>query len=180
MSRIPLPEPETLPAYFKAMHDGADPENDAARSASRAFAVHPEFFERYMAFYYPFHTNDGVGLVEPRIKELVRLRIATLNGCKLCKAARLDPIHVSEDEAAAGVDNVATATSFTAREKAAIAYAEKMATAHHDITDEDVSAMRRLFSDAEFLELAMMTGQYIGFGRVLATLQLEVVACPID
>jgi hypothetical protein len=39
--------------------------------------------------------------------------------------------------------------------------------------------MRKLFNDAEFLELAMMAGQYIGFGRVLAMLQLEVASCPV-
>jgi alkylhydroperoxidase family enzyme len=54
-----------------------------------------------------------------------------------------------------------------------------MALDHHNIGDEDVARMRTHFSDAEFLELAMMTGQYIGFGRVLAMLQLEVAACPV-
>lgn len=33
-------------------------------------------------------------------------------------------------------------------------------------------------SDAEFLELAMMAGQDIGLGRVLAMLQLEVASRP--
>ncbi len=56
---------------------------------------------------------------------------------------------------------------------------EKVAVAHHDISDADVERMRTLFSDAEFLELTMMTGQYIGFGRVLALLQLEVASCPV-
>ena len=54
-----------------------------------------------------------------------------------------------------------------------------MALDHHNIGDDDVANMRRHFSDAEFLELSMMAGQYIGFGRVLAMLQLEVAACPI-
>ena len=44
---------------------------------------------------------------------------------------------------------------------------------------QTLTAMRRHFSDVEFLELSMMAGQYIGFGRVLAMLQLEVAACPI-
>jgi alkylhydroperoxidase family enzyme len=88
------------------------------------------------------------------------------------------PEVVAESEAAAGVDN-ADAADFTPRERAAIHFAEKMAVDHHNIGDEDVAAMRRHFSDAEFLELAMMAGQYIGFGRVLAMLQLEVASCPI-
>ena len=39
--------------------------------------------------------------------------------------------------------------------------------------------LRRHFSEKEILELMMMTGQYIGFGRMLAALQLETVSCPI-
>jgi|GEM_PF-3623455 hypothetical protein len=31
-----------------------------------------------------------------------------------------------------------------------------MAVDHHNIGDDDVAAMRRLFTDAEFLELSMM------------------------
>ena len=54
-----------------------------------------------------------------------------------------------------------------------------MAVGHHNIGDEDVAQVRALFSDAEFLELAMMAGQYIGLGRVLAMVQLEEASCPI-
>jgi alkylhydroperoxidase family enzyme len=39
--------------------------------------------------------------------------------------------------------------------------------------------VREHFDEAELLELTMMIGQYIGFGRTLATLQLETAACPI-
>jgi alkylhydroperoxidase family enzyme len=47
----------------------------------------------------------------------------------------------------------AGAGGFTARERAAIPFAEKLAVDHHNIGDDDVAAMRRLFTDAEFLEL---------------------------
>jgi alkylhydroperoxidase family enzyme len=178
MSRIPLAEPETLPSYLKQIHDGAPEENWIARNFARAFAANPELVEQYQKFYLPWHTSAGVGQLDARLKELVRLRIATLNGCKLCKTVRMAPATVSESEAAEGVDH-ADEAGFTPRERAAIHFAERMALDHHGIGDEDVAEMRRHFSDGEFLELAMMTGQYIGFGRVLAMLQLEVAACPI-
>lgn len=64
---------------------------------------------------------------------------------------------MSEDGAARGVDAADTASEegggFTARERAAIHVAEKMAVDYHNIGDDDVAAMRRLFADAEFLEL---------------------------
>lgn len=177
MSRMPLVEPEALPPYLKKAHDATPEDNWLGRNFSRVFGPHPDLVEAYQSFYYPWHTG-GAGVLEPRLKELVRLRIATLNGCVLCKTVRMAPNVVSEDEAAKGVD-AADDGEFSARERAAIHFAEKMALDHHAIDDEDVARMRSLFSDAEFLELAMMTGQYIGFGRVLAMLQLEVAACPI-
>ena len=177
MSRMPLIEPDALPPYLKAIHDATPADNDLGRNFARVFGPHPDLVKAYQGFYYPWHTG-GEGLLEPRLKELIRLRIATLNGCVLCKSVRMAPEVVSEDEAAAGVDD-ADAAGFTARERAAIHFAEKMAVDHHNIDDDDVAAMRRHFSDAEFLELSMMAGQYIGFGRVLAMLQLEVASCPI-
>jgi alkylhydroperoxidase family enzyme len=177
MSRMPLAEPETLPPYLKAVHDSVPEDNFTLRNFARVFAPNEALVQDYQKFYTPWHTG-GAGLLEPRLKELVRLRIATLNGCVLCKSVRMAPTTVSEEEAASGVDN-ADAAEFTPRERAAIHFAERMALDHHNIGDDDVAAMRRHFTDGEFLELAMMTGQYIGFGRVLAMLQLEVTVCPI-
>ena len=86
------------------MHDSAGADDWSTRHCARAFAAHPDILERYLAFYYPFHASDAGSVLDSRIKELVRLRIATLNGCKTCKAARLAPAQVSEREAAVGVN----------------------------------------------------------------------------
>ncbi len=176
MSRIELADPETLPLFLRRMHDSAAAEDWSTKRCARAFAKTPGLLESYLSFYYPWHRNDGVGSLEPRLKELVRLRIATLNGCKTCKAARLDPT-VTEEEAASGVDS--SDFEFSARERAAISFAEKMAVSHHEIDEDDIAKLKEHFSETELLELMMMSGQYIGFGRMLAILQLEEVHCPI-
>lgn len=176
MSRFPLPEPEGLPAFLSELHDSAPEQDWPTRHTARAFAANPQILKDYLTFYYPWHRSDGVGLLEPRLKELVRLRIATLNGCKTCKAARLDPT-VTEEEALTGVDHPTDA--FTERERAAIALAEKMAVDHFSIGDDTIRELKTVFTEGEILELMMMAGQYIGFGRMLAILQLEEVSCPI-
>jgi alkylhydroperoxidase family enzyme len=177
MSRLPLAEPEALPPYLKAIHDATPEENWLGRHFTRAFAPHPALVEAYQRFYTPWHMG-AEALLEPRLKELVRLRIATLNGCVLCKTVRMAPTVVREEEAATGVD-AADRSGFSEREQAALRFAELMALDHRAIDDAEVATMRRHFTDAEFLELAMMTGQYIGFGRVLAMLQLEIASCPV-
>lgn len=52
----------------------------AGRDASvlRAVAHRQDMFDRYFEFYYPAHQG---GVVEPELKELVRLKIARLNDC---------------------------------------------------------------------------------------------------
>ena len=106
MSRLPLAEPEQLSGYLSELHDGALDRDWSSRHVARAFAPAPELLEMYLTgFYYPWHTSTGeaeaVARLSPRLKELVRLRIATLNGCKTCKAARLAPDYIPEDQALA-------------------------------------------------------------------------------
>jgi alkylhydroperoxidase family enzyme len=114
------------------------------------------------------------------MKELVRLRTAILNGCVTCQSARLVPERIPEDQAV-GVwaEDFAENPDYSPAEKAAVELAERMAVDHHNIGDADIEALHDHFDDAEILELMMMIGQYIGFGRTLAILQLETVACPI-
>lgn len=69
---------------------------------------------------------------------------------------------------------------FTPRERLALEYAERLAVDHHNIDDAFFERLGECFDDAEKLELGMMIGQYIGFGRLLKVLELEPKFCPID
>jgi len=183
MSRLPLTEPDELEGYLRELHDAVPDADWSSRHVARAFAPAPELLETYLTrFYYPWHTSSGdaadAARLSPRTKELVRLRIATLNGCRTCKAARLASDSVAEDEAL-GIDAYAGSSDYTPAEKAAVAFAERLAVDHHGIGDEDIAALREHFDDAQILELMMMAGQYIGFGRMLAVLSLETASCPL-
>ena len=63
--------------------------------------------------------------------------------------------------------------SFSPREKLAIRFAEKMALDHRSLDDAFFAELRASYSDAEIVELGMMIGQYIGFGRLLVALGIE-------
>jgi len=67
---------------------------------------------------------------------------------------------------------------FSPRERLALEYAEKLAVDHHNIDDGFFERLKTCFDDAEILELGMMIGQYIGFGRLLKVLDLEPKYCP--
>ena len=74
----------------------------------------------------------------------------------------------------------ADTNQYSDRERLALAYAEKLALAHHDIDDAFFDELKTQFNDAEILELGMLIGQYIGFGRLLKVLDLEPRFCAAE
>lgn len=70
--------------------------------------------------------------------------------------------------------------SFTPREALAVEFAERLATDHQHIDDGFFDRLRECFTEPEILELGMMAGQYIGFGRLLMVLDLTPRFCPTD
>jgi alkylhydroperoxidase family enzyme len=62
---------------------------------------------------------------------------------------------------------------FTARETVALRFATLMAQNHHQLDDRFFAELRAHFTDQEIIELGLVTGQFIGFGRLIAALDLE-------
>ena len=63
--------------------------------------------------------------------------------------------------------------NITERERIAVQFAELMATDHNNIGDDFFKKLRSEFTDPEIFELGMITGQFIGYGRLLSILDLE-------
>ena len=59
------------------------------------------------------------------------------------------------------------------REKLAVRFAQLMATDHHSIGDSFFEQLRSEFTYPEIFELGMITGQFIGYGRLISILDLE-------
>ena len=62
----------------------------------------------------------------------------------------------------------------------ALEYADRMALDHHSMDDDFFDRLKVQFNDAQVLELGMIIGQFIGFGRLLAVLDLESKFCAVD
>ncbi|MDA0263099.1 MAG: hypothetical protein O3A93_02305 [Chloroflexi bacterium] len=63
--------------------------------------------------------------------------------------------------------------AITDREKMAVRFAQLMATDHHSMDDVFFEQLRAEFTDPEIFELGMITGQFIGYGRLISILDLE-------
>lgn len=77
MSRLSILDDEQMP---EGLRDQAKAAEKAGASATvlRVLGHRPDMIESYFKFYYPLHNG---GIVDPALKELVRLRIASLNQC---------------------------------------------------------------------------------------------------
>jgi alkylhydroperoxidase family enzyme len=72
----------------------------------------------------------------------------------------------------AALDDVGS-NLFTPRERAALTFAELMATDHHKIDEGVFAELRRHFTEAEIVELGVCTALFIGFGRLNAVIGVD-------
>jgi alkylhydroperoxidase family enzyme len=114
-------------------------------------------------------------------RELARMRIAQINDCVACSDFRA-PSVLDAGIARDFYDNVAdyaTFPGYTPRQRLAIEYAERFATAHASIDDAFFAQLRDVFSDEEILDLTLCIAVFLGLGRSLTVLGVDQ-SCPID
>ena len=112
------------------------------------------------------------GTLPRRLTELVRLRIAFWNQCRSCMSVRYDPDAVSED-LVCSLERPSEAEDLTDAEKAALRFADLMATDHLAIDDAVYDDLRRHFTEGELVELGMHCAEYVGYGRMASTWALH-------
>ena len=171
MSRLPLVPDDELTDFFRerVARDRADG-RDASLNA--VMAHNSRLFERYFSFYNPAHEE---GILDTRIKEIARLQIARLNNCQACLNARYETAKEQglDEERIAQLDRPAADRQLDERERLAVEFADRLAYDHQRIDQEFVDQLLTVFDSAEILELGMMIGQYIGFGRLLVAMGIS-------
>jgi alkylhydroperoxidase family enzyme len=103
----------------------------------------------------------------PRLRELLRLRIAAFNDCRACKAARKSDQVTEEDVTCLASDS----PRFTPAEQAALKFAELFASDHMAIDDALFVELARHFSKAEIVEIGFSCANSLGGGRLMHVLR---------
>lgn len=110
--------------------------------------------------------NSGI---EPKLRELVKIRASQLNGCAFCidmhtKDARAQ----GETEQRIYALNAWRETPFyTDRERAALEWAERLTLiAGHEVPDELYGRVRAQFSEEEIAKLTLAIVQINGWNRI--------------
>ena len=111
-----------------------------------------------------------------RLREIVIIRVAHLNGVDYVLAQHVPGLAVAEGLTLAECEALADwrATDlFDGRERAALAYAEAM-TLSTSVPDDVFAGVRRLFDDREIVELSVLIGTYIMHNRVMKALAIDL------
>jgi alkylhydroperoxidase family enzyme len=115
-------------------------------------------------------------LLDDRLRELLRVRSAMLNGCGPCSQSRKEAT-VSEEDVACLVDP--DAASYSPREKLALKFMTALSTDHHAITTETYLELAQHFTAAEIVELGWTCAQTMGGHRFLHTLDMLGTETPV-
>lgn len=110
-----------------------------------------------------------------RLREVVRMRIAQINGCMVCLGFR-DPAGEAEgltEELYAAVGDAHRQEVFSPAERLAVEYAERFALDWDDIDDELFDRLREHFDDAEIVDLTFCIARHLAFGRMTRVLGLD-------
>lgn len=133
----------------------------------RMFAHSPDVAMAWLKFV--GGVNDGSQLSR-RLVELVRLRIAFHNQCPHCMAVRFeDAVHEGLSETiVCSLEKPEEAADLDDRERAALIYADLVATNHFAVSDETFAKLSVHFSEREIVELGVYIAIFVGFGRISA------------
>jgi alkylhydroperoxidase family enzyme len=154
---------------FDAADAGTRP---GATPFERVFGLRQNLLEDFRAFYALFWEQQ---LVDPRILELCRLRIAQLHGCESELRTRYQPARAAGvDEATiAALPRSAESPAFGEAERACIAFAELFAMDPHAITDADAARVTSVLGDAGTVALVEALALFDGFTRFRLMLGVE-------
>ncbi len=145
------------------------------------FASNPEMLEFVMNQFYM-----GVffgGKVDQRYKQLVRLKLSLLHGCRTCNKQNV-PGALAAGITQAQVDAMDDFESgpFTDAEKAVIAYADEVALTNTEgrMTPELFKRLRAHFSEADILELGVTMAIISGMAKLSFVLDVveKEAYCP--
>jgi AhpD family alkylhydroperoxidase len=145
------------------------------------FANHPELYRWYVNSFYGDVFRGGK--VAQPYKELLRLKLSTLHGCRFCNQGnRRDALAAGLTEAQIDAFDDPESGPFSEAEKAVLALGEQLALTkpegilnpalHHELS--------AYFSDAEILELGLVGGILAGVAKFMFAYDLveKEETCP--
>jgi len=168
MARITLVNVESASDEVKEIYEKAL--RGKPGNVQKALAHRPEMLKNFLVFY----ASVGRSL-ERKLYELIYLRVSLINGCHYCTqhhVASSKRVGLTADDWTAL--KLGDYSRYSDKERTALTYVEKLTRSPHDITDADFGPLKKFFSDAEIVDLHLLTGLANLTNRFTDPLGLEV------
>jgi alkylhydroperoxidase family enzyme len=160
VTRLPtVPLADLPPSLASALERGRANRMLSSTVPVQVWAHRPEVAEAWLGALEAMHLR---GVLPGRLKELVRLKIASITSCKACQLARKDD-SVSEDDIACLAHDD---PRFSPAEQAALHYATLFASDYMAIDDALFDTLKRCFTTPEIVELNMFCALMLAGGRM--------------
>jgi len=168
MARIELISAETASPEVREIYDTTL--RGKPGNAQKALAHRPEMLKNFLGFY----ASVGRSL-DRKLYELIYISVSLINGCHYCTQH-----HVASSKRVGLTAEDWTAlkagaySRYSEKERAALVYVEKLTRTPHEVNDADFVPLKKEFSDAEIVDLHMLTGLANLTNRLTDPLGLEV------
>lgn len=139
-------------------------------NAQKALAHRPEMLKNFLSFY------GSVGKsLDRKLYEEIYIRVSAINGCRYCMqhhvAASKRVGLTAEDWQSLKAGDYGR---FSEKEQTALAYAEKLTRISREVNDADFVGLKKHFSDAEIVDIHLLTGLVNLTNRFTDPLGLEL------
>lgn len=152
MARISYVEPQTASPEVQQIYEHRL--RGKPGSVHKAMAHNPHALIPFLSFY----AAAGASL-DRKLWELVYLRVSFINNCNYCSQhhiASSKKVGLGPDDWKALKDG--TISGYSEAEQSALIYAEKLTRTPGEITDADVDALKKHFTDQQIVDLHLLVG----------------------
>lgn len=168
MARVALIEAEQASPEVKEIYE--QKLKGKPGNAQKVLAHRPDMLKNFLGFY----ASVGRSL-DHKLYELIYIRASFINGCHYCLQHHLASSKragvLPEDWAGLKVGDYGR---FTEKEREALIYSDKLTRAPGEIGDADFAGIKKHFSDAEIVDLHLLTGVANLTNRFTGPLGLEL------
>jgi uncharacterized peroxidase-related enzyme len=178
MQRLPKIEKENVSGQFANFYDAVTALLGRVPNFYRTISHAPWLAMLLLPFNAAVQRQWPGSRMSGRIKELVVIKTSHVNGCKYCYA------HNTALGAAAGIthdeiielssDDYLQSKTLSDQEKAAVQWAEAVTRNTAATRDDLFAEMKRLFSDAEIVELTFVSAMFNMINRLNDSLQVPI------
>jgi alkylhydroperoxidase family enzyme len=155
----PVPLQDMAPDLAEAVERGLASRMLSTTLPVQIWAHRPALAKAWLQTLEQIHLG---GCLDDRLRELVRLKIASITKCNACQVARKSDAVSEDDIACLSWDD----PRFTPAEQAALRYAELFASDYFAVDEGVFAALQRHFTTAQIVELNMFAALMLAGGRM--------------